>query len=43
MIIFFLSGTLIEANTGHIKFDCGNNQANFDEQKLLNTFPLLFP
>ncbi len=35
---FFLSGTLIEANTGHIKFDCGNKLSNFDEEKLLNNY-----
>ena len=35
---FFLSGTLIEANTGHIKFDCGDKISNFDENKLLNNY-----
>ncbi len=35
---FFLSGTLIEANTGHIKFDCGDKISNFDESKLLNNY-----
>ena len=35
---FFLSGTLIEANTGHIKFDCGDKISNFDEDKLLNNY-----
>lgn len=35
---FFLSGTLIEAFTGHIKFNCGDKFNNFDEIKLLNNF-----
>ena len=35
---FFLSGTLIESNTGHIKFDCGDKISNFDEDKLLNNY-----
>ena len=32
---FFLSGTLIEAHTGHIVLDCGDKFNNFDENKLL--------
>ncbi len=35
---FFLSCTLIEAKTGHIKFDCGDKISNFDENKLLKNF-----
>ncbi len=35
---FFLSGTLIEANTGHIKFDCGDKISNFNENKLLSNY-----
>ena len=35
---FFLSGTLIESNSGHIKFDCGDKISNFDEDKLLNNY-----
>lgn len=35
---FFLSGTLIEAFTGHIKYDCGDTLENFDEKKLLNNY-----
>ncbi len=35
---FFLSGTLIEAHTGHIKFNCGDTIQNFDEKKLLNNY-----
>ena len=27
---------MIEQNSGHIKFDCGANIEEFDEQKLLN-------
>ena len=33
---FYLSGSMIEPNSGHIKFNCGNTIENFDEQKLLN-------
>lgn len=33
---FYLSGIMI--NNGPIKFDCGNNLIDFDEQKLLNNF-----
>ena len=32
---FYLSGTMIEQRSGHIKFDCGSNVSNFDEKKLL--------
>ena len=32
---FYLSGTMIEANSGHIKFNCGENIETFDESKLL--------
>ena len=35
---FFLSGTLIESNSGHIKFDCGDKISNFNEDKLLNNY-----
>lgn len=35
---FFLSGTLIEAHTGHIRFNCGDNLKNFDEKKLLDNY-----
>ena len=35
---FFLSGTLIEAETGHIKYNCGNSLKNFDEKKLLKNY-----
>ena len=35
---FFLSGTLIEAKTGHIKYNCGDTFKNFDEKKLLNNY-----
>ena len=33
---FYLSGIMM--NNGPIKFDCGNNIMDFDEQKLLNNF-----
>ena len=35
---FFLSGTLIEAYTGHIKFNCGVKLSDFDEKKLLSNY-----
>ena len=33
---YYFSGSMIEQNSGHIKFDCGANIEEFDEQKLLN-------
>jgi glycosyltransferase involved in cell wall biosynthesis len=33
--LFYLSGTMIEKNSAHISFDCGNDISNFDENKLL--------
>ncbi len=35
---FYLSGTMIEPNSGHIKFNCGENIESFDEKKLLDNF-----
>ncbi len=35
---FYLSGTMIEANSGHIKFNCGETIQNFDEKKLLSNY-----
>ena len=35
---FYLSGTMIEPNSGHIKFNCGESIENFDEKKLLNNY-----
>ena len=32
---FYLSGTMIEPNSGHIKFDAGESIETFDEHKLL--------
>ena len=32
---FYISGTMIEPNSGHIKFNCGETIENFNEQKLL--------
>ena len=31
---FYLSGTMIQKNDGHINFDCGDNFKNFNEKKL---------
>ncbi len=33
---FYFSGSMIEQNSGHIKFDCGANIEEFDEKKLLS-------
>ena len=33
---FYISGSMIEKNSGHIKYDCGDTLENFDEIKLLN-------
>ena len=35
---FYFSGSMIEANSGHIMFDCGQDIYNFDENKLLNNY-----
>tara|TARA_Y100000992_G_scaffold300264_1_gene268576 strand:+ start:1434 stop:2288 length:855 start_codon:yes stop_codon:yes gene_type:complete len=35
---FYFSGSMIEPNSGHIKFDCGIDLYNFDEKKLLNNY-----
>ena len=36
--LFYLSGTMIEQNSGHIPYDCGDTYENFDENKLLKNF-----
>jgi glycosyltransferase involved in cell wall biosynthesis len=36
--LFYISGSMIEANSGHIPYDCGNSLENFDEEKLLNNY-----
>jgi GT2 family glycosyltransferase len=33
---FYFSGSMIEQNSGHIKFNCGENLENFNEKKLLD-------
>ncbi len=35
---FYLSGTMIEPFSGHIKYNCGTNINNFDEKKLLMNY-----
>ena len=35
---FYLSGTMIEKNSGHIQLDCGDDYINFDEKKLLENY-----
>ncbi len=36
--LFYLSASMIEKNSGHIKFDCGNDFNDFDEKKLLENY-----
>ena len=36
--LFYISGSMIEANSGHIPYDCGNSLESFDEEKLLNNY-----
>jgi glycosyltransferase involved in cell wall biosynthesis len=38
---FYLSGTMIEPNSGHIKFDAGETIESFDENKLLKNLESL--
>ena len=35
---YYISGTMIERTGGHIQIDCGSDQKNFDENKLLKNF-----
>ncbi len=35
---FYLSATMIEVNSAHISYDCGNTILNFDENKLLKNY-----
>ena len=35
---FYLSGTMIEKNSGHIQLDCGDDYLTFDEKKLLENY-----
>ena len=35
---FYISGSMIEPNSGHIKFNCGETIENFNEKKLLENF-----
>lgn len=36
--LFYLSATMIEASGGHIKYDCGNDYQDFNEEKLLKNY-----
>jgi len=36
--LYYFSGTMINPNGGHIRFDCGDNVENFNEEKLLNNY-----
>jgi len=38
---FYLSGTMIEPNSGHIKFNCGETIESFNEKKLLENISKL--
>ena len=38
---FYLSGTMIEPNSGHIKFNCGETIEDFNEKKLLENLDYL--
>lgn len=38
---FYLSGTMIERETGHIQFDAGSDYKSFDENKLLSNLEKL--
>ncbi|MDC0054695.1 glycosyltransferase [Candidatus Pelagibacter sp.] len=38
---FYLSGTMIEPNSGHIVFNCGEDVGNFNENKLLKNIDKL--
>ena len=35
---FYLSGTMIEKNSGHIQIDCGDDYTNFNEKKFLENY-----
>ena len=35
---FYVSGSMIEPDSGHIIFDCGNSLDSFDEKKLLDNY-----
>ena len=35
---FYISGSMIEPDSGHIIFDCGNSLDSFDEKKLLDNY-----
>ena len=36
--LYYLSSSMIEHNSGHIQFDCGDSYQNFNEEKLLNNY-----
>ncbi len=36
--LFYFSASMIEKDSGHIIFDCGSSDKDFDEQKLLENF-----
>ena len=36
--LYYISGTMIEQNSGHIQLDCGSTFLDFDEQLLLKKF-----
>ena len=36
--LYYFSGTMIDPNGGHIKFDCGDKIENFNEEKLIENY-----
>ena len=38
---FYISGSMIEPNSGHVRFNCGETLSTFDEKKLLDNFDKL--
>ena len=39
--LYYFSGTMIDPNGGHIKFDCGDKIENFNEEKLIENYKKL--
>ncbi|WP_440614357.1 glycosyltransferase family 2 protein [Candidatus Pelagibacter sp. HIMB1748] len=39
--LYYFSGTMIDPNGGHIRFDCGDKVEDFNEEKLLNNYKKL--
>ena len=39
--LYLISGTMIEANSGHLQLDCGSDFSDFNEKKLLAEYNLI--